>query len=130
MPKIEMAYGADLELNRLALLDECPKNSESQFIGWTLRWLKKHTASKAVISYADPRFLHVGTIYRASNFTYLGHERGHGTRRVIVDGKEYHSKSAFDKWGASGSSLKKLLPKSIVTIVVNPTKHVFLYNLR
>lgn len=30
-----------LELRRLVLLDECPRNSESYVVGFTLRWLKK-----------------------------------------------------------------------------------------
>ena len=29
------------ELRRLVCIDDTPKNTESYFIGWTLRWLKK-----------------------------------------------------------------------------------------
>ena len=58
-----------LELRRLVLLDECPKNSESYVVGFCLRWLKKNSTYKVVISYADPEYGHEGT---ASNFKYLG----------------------------------------------------------
>lgn len=67
LPKVEKAYGADLELVRLAMLDGCQKNSESRFIGWALRWLKKQTRHRRVVSFSDPRFGHRGGIYRASN---------------------------------------------------------------
>lgn len=130
LPKIQEAYGADIELSRLVLLDEVPKNSESRFIGWCLRWLKRNSSCRKVISFADPRQGHRGIIYRASNFSYLGEEKGHGTRRILVDGEEIHSKTAFDRWGCSGARLKKLLPTRKVEIIVNPKKHVYTYLLR
>lgn len=130
LPKIQTAYGADIELSRLVLLDEVPKNSESRFIGWCLRWLKQKSSCRKVISFADPRQGHRGTIYRASNFVYLGAEKGHGTRRVMVDGEEIHAKTAFDRWGCSGANLKKLLPGCRVEIIVNPPKHVYVYTLK
>lgn len=130
LPKIAKCYEVDLELNRLVLLDECPKNSESRFIGWALRWLRKNTQFKKVISYADPRFGHLGTIYRASNFQYVGTEQGHGTRRIFVDGVEYHPSTAFCKWGCSGAKLQEILPNSKVIVEVMPKKHVFVFRLK
>lgn len=130
LPKIAKCYGIDLELTRLVLLDECPKNSESKFIAWCLRWLGKNTLARRVVSFADPRFGHVGTIYKASNFFYAGLERGHGTRRIFVDEKEYHPKTAFDKWGCSGQKLSALLAPSRVEVKVMPRKHVYIFNLR
>ena len=35
-----------LELRRLCCIDDTPKNTESFFIGFTLRWLKKNTKHK------------------------------------------------------------------------------------
>lgn len=60
------------ELMRLVLLDEVPKNSESQFIGWCIRWLKKNTNLQLLISFADPAHGHSGVIYRATNWRYAG----------------------------------------------------------
>ena len=61
------------ELTRLALSPECPKCSESRVIGRTLRLLHQLKPElKGVITYADTAQNHTGTIYRASNFTYLG----------------------------------------------------------
>lgn len=130
LPNTGGAYRCDLELSRLVMLDKAGKNSESRFIGWALRWLKKNTDKHAVISFADPRFGHVGTIYKASNWEYLGHEKGHGTRRIVVDGEWLHSKTAYDRWGMSGANLIARLAPRTVEIVVCPPKHVYRYALR
>ena len=61
-----------IELRRLALIDNTYRNAESYFIGKTLNWLKKNTNIKKVISYADPYYNHIGTIYKASNFKLVG----------------------------------------------------------
>lgn len=130
LPKTGKAYGVTLELSRVVLLDEAGKNSESRFIGWALRWLRKHTDHAAVISFADPRFGHVGTIYKASNWQYLGREVGHGTRRIVVDGEWLHSKTAYDRWGMSGANLIAHLHPRKVEVVVCPPKNVYRYFLR
>ncbi len=57
------------ELNRLVLLDEMPKNSESRFIGWCLRQLPKDLI---LVSYADTAFGHTGIVYKATGWKYTG----------------------------------------------------------
>lgn len=57
-----------IELGRLWLDDELPRNSESWFVSRTLRMIPP----KIVVSYADPLFGHYGYIYRALNFRYAG----------------------------------------------------------
>lgn len=61
-----------LELKRLWLVDEAPKNSESYFIAKTFDWLRKNTDIKVLISYSDPTYNHLGTIYQATNWLYQG----------------------------------------------------------
>ena len=61
-----------LELTRLWLIDEAPKNSESYFLGKTFDWLRKNTFIKVLISYSDPMHGHLGTIYQATNWLYQG----------------------------------------------------------
>ncbi len=61
-----------LELTRLWLKDEAPKNSESYFLGKTFDWLRKNTTVKVLISYSDPIQGHVGIIYQATNWIYQG----------------------------------------------------------
>ncbi len=80
-----------IELRRLCCIDDTPKNTESYFIGWTLRWLKKHTQIKVVVSYADAEYGHSGTIYKASNFQLEG--KRSGAKVIIYQGKRYHDKA-------------------------------------
>lgn len=131
LPKTAAAYSVQLELARLVMLDHAGKNSESRFIGFALRWLARHQDdAQAVISFADPRAGHAGTIYRAANWQYLGREKGHGTRRIIVDGEELHSKTAYDRWGKSGAALIEHLAPAKVEILVCPPKNVYRFALR
>jgi len=131
LPKTAVAYGVQLELARLVLLDKAGRNSESRFIGHCLGWLKKNKKNiSPIISFADPRFGHEGIIYKASNWEYLGKEKGHGTRRIVVDGEWIHSKTAFDRWGVSGQRLKDMLYPRKVEIVNCPPKNVYRYKIR
>lgn len=57
-----------IELNRLWLHDDLPKNCESWFVSKTLKLLPP----RIVVSYADPQHGHMGIIYRALNFNYSG----------------------------------------------------------
>lgn len=84
-----------IELRRLCCIDDTPKNTESFFIGATLRWLKRNTAHRVVVSYADAEYGHTGTIYRASNFTLEG--KRVGARVIIFNGKRYHDKAIRTK---------------------------------
>lgn len=121
-----------IELRRLVCIDETPKNTESYFISRTLKWLKKNTNIKIVVSYADSEFGHVGTIYKASNFTYLGKQKG---AKVIIWGdRRYHDKSIRTKY------LGKLKPFALRIIEALKTgeayykstsgKHTYTYKLR
>jgi len=84
------------ELRRLCCIDDTPRNTESYFIGQMLKWLKRNTELKIVVSYADEEYGHVGTIYKASNFKCLGKRQG---ARVIVHGdKRYHDKAIRTKY--------------------------------
>ncbi len=66
------------ELNRLWLHESLPSNSESQFIGWCLRELRKINRRAILVSYADTKPSegaadgHIGTIYQSTNWLYTG----------------------------------------------------------
>jgi hypothetical protein len=77
-----------LELRRLCLIDETPKNAESFFVSRSIKWLKQNTDWEFILSYADMEQGHSGVIYRASNFEYLG-VTGAG-KTLEVDGKKFH----------------------------------------
>jgi hypothetical protein len=60
------------ELNRLWLDDCLPHNSESRFIGWCLRELRKMNPNLILVSYADTKQEHIGYIYQATGWLYTG----------------------------------------------------------
>lgn len=60
------------ELNRLWMHDNMPKNSESRFVGWCLRELRKLRPKLILVSYADTKMGHTGGIYQATNWLYTG----------------------------------------------------------
>lgn len=60
-----------VELRRFIMLDEAPRNSESKVLGMMLKELKESGVQR-VLCYSDPIHGHVGTIYKAVGFDYLG----------------------------------------------------------
>ena len=93
------------ELRRLCCIDDTPTNTESYFIGKTLRWLKQNTEIEVIISYADLEQGHEGVIYKASNFHHLGNNGG--GRVLMVDGKKFHARSMNQKQKPYGRELKR-----------------------
>ena len=93
------------ELRRLCCIDDTPTNTESYFIGQTLKWLRINTDIEVVISYADLEFGHEGVIYKATNFIHLG--KSGGGRVLMVDGKKYHARSLNQKEKPYGRDLKR-----------------------
>lgn len=121
-----------IELRRLCCIDNTPKNTESFFIGKTLKWLKQNTDFKKVISYADTTYNHQGTIYKASNFTHIGlTAKG---RVIMFDGQRFHDKTirTVDKNGINPYAKKiiKALETGEAKYVETKPKHIYIYNLR
>lgn len=84
--------GNVIELNRLWVSDDMPRNTESWFIAHALRLMPP----RIVLSYADTSVGHMGYIYRAANFHYAGWtdmERKTARFDYVVPGK--HSRDAF-----------------------------------
>lgn len=79
--------GEYIELTRLWLEDSLGRNSESYFISKCIRLLPKDI--KMIVSFSDEKQNHVGYIYQASNFIYLGKNKG-GKMLVTADGIEKH----------------------------------------
>jgi hypothetical protein len=70
------------ELSRMACRDECPRRTESMFLGRCLEMVRK-LGYDAVTSYSDMAVGHEGTIYRATNWIYTGEAAGNPT--FLVD---------------------------------------------
>lgn len=125
------------ELRRLCCVDDTPKNTESYFIGSTLRWLKKYTDIKVVVSYADTYYGHEGTIYKATNFDHIGMT---SKGRVIKWGdREYHDKT-IRTYYTNKNGVKALKPyaKRVKDALESgqayyedrPPKHIYLMRIR
>jgi hypothetical protein len=80
-----------IEIRRLCCEDCTPKNTESRFIGYVLRWLAQNTKYDAVLAYSDLEHGHEGGIYAASNFKKVG--RIPGAPLIEWGGKKYHDRS-------------------------------------
>jgi hypothetical protein len=129
-----------LELRRLCCIDNTPKNTESYFIGKTLKWLKKNTGVRRIVSYADPFYEHSGTIYKASNFKHVG--MSPGGKKILLDGKYYHDKCIrdydkprFKRTGekvliATAVRLREALKSGEAQWVQTPGKHIYIYDLK
>lgn len=62
-----------LEIGKMCMLEEMPKNSESQFLSSAIEWLKKNDpAPKILFTWADGILGKPGYIYQAANFLYGG----------------------------------------------------------
>jgi len=118
------------ELRRLCCIDDTPKNTESYFIGHTLRWLKKNTSIKRVISYADTTYNHEGTIYKASNFKHFGMTaKG---KVIMYQGKRYHDKTIRTKYKGELKQFAKRVKQALETgkaeYIKTKGKHIYIYD--
>lgn len=62
-----------LEIGRMCMTEEMPRNSESQMISQLVKWLKdNHPELKVLFTWADGMLGKCGYVYQASNFLYAG----------------------------------------------------------
>ena len=118
-----------LELRRLVCIDDTPKNTESYFIGKTFKWLKTFTDMEVIVSFADQHYGHSGTIYKATNFDYLGETAD--ARVLMVDGKEMHSRSLNQLKRPYGRELNRRYKAGDENIFwkKRKPKHIYVYYL-
>ena len=124
--------GDVIELRRLCCIDDTPKNTESFFIGATLRWLKRNSHHKVVVSYADAEYGHSGVIYRASNFLLEGKRAG--ARVILFNGKKYHDKTIRTKYKGElkpyAVKIKAALETGTAVYATTAGKSCYIFKLR
>lgn len=77
-----------LELNRMWVSDEMPRNSESMAISYAIRYIRgKYRRVKWIQSFADERCGGFGIVYQAANFDYYGE---HTSDFYELDGEVFH----------------------------------------
>lgn len=106
-----MVQGEVVELTRIALSTH--KNPVSRYIAITLKKLRKQCKTiKIVVSYADKENQnHIGGIYQASNWIYLGLSRCSDTQ-LFYKGKWTHLRS-INAIGEKNPKLKAYLLKTL-----------------
>ena len=132
MPATAKKYNPDdplriYELRRLVCIDDTPTNTESYFIGHTLKWLKKNTDIEVIVSFADEEEGHTGVIYKATNFDYLGTTSP--GKALMVDGKKFHSRSLYMDKRPYGRELKRRYDEGDKNIfyINTKVKHIYTY---
>jgi hypothetical protein len=116
-----------LELNRLVVNDNLPKNSLSFFVSATLKQLPSPVV---VVSYADTSLNHHGYIYQATNFIYTGLSAKR-TDYKIKGMEHLHSASVMDHAGRGVEKGKIEKLKAIygnnLYLKDRPRKHRYFY---
>lgn len=123
-----------MELRRLILLDDVPRNSESWFISRTIAQVKElYPYVKVLVSYADPAHGHVGYVYQATNWIYLGQSNKDVLLKDLDTGRVYHSRSLRVKSkGEFKPFVKVLRQKQIdgrLELINIPGKLIYVYPL-
>lgn len=86
-----------LELRRFCLVPDMPKNTSSYFLSKCLKWLRKNDPTiHKVITFADPAQGHVGTIYKATNFSFVG-EQKHISYDYKCGDRNIHQRQVYQK---------------------------------
>jgi hypothetical protein len=117
-----------IELVRFFLLDDVSSyihNAGSQVLSATLKWLTKHTNKHLVVSYSDPQQAHVGTLYQATNWVYLGTSAE--KYDIILDGQRMQQRSLYGKFGGSSVELLKECLGERIDTIPTPGKHKYAY---
>jgi len=123
--------GRALEIRRFVLIPGLPKNTASFFLGYIVRWFKKNSKIKKLISYADQNENHKGTIYKAANFSYVGESKR--TEVIRYRKKDYHLRTIYGSGGArvgNGVDIRKMLKQKKAKRVYLKPKLKFEYVLR
>lgn len=120
-----------LELRRLCCIDNTERNTESFFIGKCLRILRTFTTIKTIISYADNNYGHIGTIYKASNFSFEG-VTSQG-KIIDLEGRQYHDKAIRTKYKGElkpfAKRLKDALTEGRAVYKKTLSKNIYTYSL-
>ena len=77
-----------LEIGRMCMTEDMPRNSESQMLSQAIKWLKINRQEvKVLFTWADGMLGKVGYVYQASNFIYCGFSGG---EMYMKDGTKIH----------------------------------------
>lgn len=117
-----------ITLQRGVNLHWTPKNSASYFIARACRWLRENTDYHIVTATADEEAGEIGTIYQALNWIYVG-RLTHGHPVFVIDGKEIHPKTLYDRHGTSSVSVIEFIYGDRLEVRERKFKHRYVHPL-
>lgn len=85
-----------MELNRMVMHPDEPRNSESMAIAACNKWLRANTDLQWLLSFSDGKQGNVGYIYQATNWQYLGYALSDSF--YDLDGDIVHSVSVWHRY--------------------------------
>lgn len=112
------------ELVRIALREH--EHAVTRMVAIALKMLKGHAPGlRLVVSYADPQEGHIGAIYQAGNWIYVGAADSHV---YMVNGVPMHGRTLSVRYGTGGQRLawlrENIDPKAERVIVAGKHKYV------
>ena len=110
-----------VEITRLWVKDDTPKNTESFFIGRTLKLVNK----PIVVAFADPEAGHIGTVYQASNFLYTG-KSNRGGKVISIKNNNIHNKTLWKQY-KTAKKIREVFGDENVYYKEYVTKHRYVY---
>jgi hypothetical protein len=117
-----------LELQRLVRREDFD-GKLSQFLAWSLRWLRANTNVPFVLSYADSGEGHHGGIYQATGWKFVGTRSSGHIGFTASNGAFIHGRSSNAKHGTrSVSKIAEIEPDW--TPVYGEPKHLYVFPLR
>lgn len=116
-----------LELSRL-IRDDGFYKPLSQFVAWTLRWLRQNDDRDFVLSYADSTRGHHGGIYQATNFIYCGTTDRRHIGFNDVNGLFVHCRQCNHRFGTSSQDEIMRIKPGWSPIYGEP-KHLYIFPL-
>lgn len=112
-----------IELTRLWIADITPKNAESFLIGNSLKLLPSD--KNIVVSFAEIRAGHVGTVYQATNWLYSGLSDRHVEWHIDGVESSKHGRHLFDEYGGIEGAKKALGDRLVKS--ERPRKHRYIF---
>jgi hypothetical protein len=135
VPNVQRLCGEEhrlntLELNRLFIHDWAGRNSESWLIGQSVKMIPLNQYF-ILVSYADTKYDHLGTVYQATNWLYTGLssiEKNEGV--LLIDGTIMHPKQIVNLFGTRAiDTIKDNLGNRFVEVIQGEPKHRYVYFL-
>lgn len=98
-----LAHGQVLELVRVALNGKQGHGHTSEVVMMAVRQLHRDAPLvRLLVSFADEDQRHVGKIYQATNWVFVGETETGKANYFVINGKRYHNKTIFDRFAGMG----------------------------